>query len=307
MLVALRGATVAWERRASLLRSARAWRRPLALIAGATVSILITPYGLAIVAYYRETIFASALRHAVIEWQPITTAPFQASVLAALAVVAAWALWRNWSGTTLWERLAVLVLLAASVSVQRNALFFSLLAIMLVPVWLGLGHRPALAPLDRRRVLTNGGLVAFSLLAALAGAAAALARPGAALELHFQRTGVLTAVRRATQADPALRVLGDVRFDDWLLWRDPALQGRIAFDASFETLTAAQLGRLQNFFSAFGPNWQQFARGYRLLVLDRAVEPRTVRAFLAQAGRRVLYNDGERIVILRSASQAGRS
>jgi len=43
MLVALRGATVAWERRASLLGSARAWRRPLALIVGAVVSISVTP------------------------------------------------------------------------------------------------------------------------------------------------------------------------------------------------------------------------------------------------------------------------
>jgi hypothetical protein len=305
MLVALRGATVAWERRASLLGSARAWRRPLALIVGAVVSISVTPYGLAIVGYYRVTLLASGLRHAVTEWQPITAVPLQAVELLVLAALAAWSLWLNPARSTLWERLALLALLAGSISVQRNDLFFSLLALMIVPVWLGLGrpgtvHRPA-----RSRVLVNGGLIAASLLATLAAAGAALARPASSLQLNSQRTGVLAAVQRATHADPSLLVFGDARVDDWLLWRDPALSGRIADDARFELLTAAQLTRLQDLFFVLRPNWKQIARGYRLLVLDRAYEPRTVQGFLAEPGRRVLYDDGEHIVILRSASQAG--
>jgi hypothetical protein len=98
--------------------------------------------------------------------------------------------------------------------------------------------------------------------------------------------------------------MGDVRFDDWLLWRDPVLQGRMAYDGSYELLTPGQLDRLQNLFSRYGSNWKQFARGYRVVVLDRRYEPGTVRGFLAEPGRRILYDDGARIVLLRSATQA---
>jgi hypothetical protein len=103
-----------------------------------------------------------------------------------------------------------------------------------------------------------------------------------------------------------LRAFADERFDDWLLWRDPKLSGRVAGDARFELLSAAQIDSLENVFSVTGVNWKQGARGYRLLVLDRNYEPGTVQAFLAEPGARVLYNESGQLVILRSASQAER-
>src|SRR6202035_239958 len=45
-LVMLRGLTLAWERRALLLNSVRAWVRPLILVLAAPVTLLATPYGL---------------------------------------------------------------------------------------------------------------------------------------------------------------------------------------------------------------------------------------------------------------------
>jgi hypothetical protein len=303
-LVALRGATVAWERRHSLTRSARAWARPLALTVGAGVSILITPYGLGIIGYYHSTIVSGALRQAVSEWQPITSVPISTAALLIIAAAAVWAVGRSPSRSTAWERLALLALTVGSVSVVRNALFFGLFALMVVPVWLGIGEPRTDQHPAPRRALINGGLIGAGLLAVLTTGAVTLARPAAAIELHFQQLPLLNVVERATHADPSLRVLADERFDDWLLWRDPKLNGRVASDARFELLSSAQIDRLENVFSVTGVNWKQGARGDRLLVLDRNYEPGMVQGFLAEPGARVLYSDAGQLVILRSASQA---
>jgi len=321
MLVGLHGVTLAWERRRSLAGPLRAWARPLALVAGATGAVLITPYGLGIAGYYRSTLLGGSLRHAVTEWRPITSAPVEAAALGAILAIAVsiWALGRRPLRIPLWERLSLLALALAAASVQRNALFFGLFALLAVPAWLGLGS-PAGAdpadrrrglvnsapPADRRRTRVNGALVGLALVAAVAGAMATLSRSPASIELHSQRPGVLAAVQRAVRANPSLRIFGEVHFDDWLLWRDPGLRRRIAFDASFELLTPGQLHQVQNLFSGRGRAWKRAARGYRLLVLDRTDEPVTVHGFEAEPGHRVLYDDGARLVILRSAGQAAQ-
>jgi hypothetical protein len=83
------------------------------------------------------------------------------------------------------------------------------------------------------------------------------------------------------------------------------LSGRIANDARWELLTPTQMNSLQALFTARGTNWRHGARGYRLLVLDKKYEPAAAQAFISEPGSRVLYNDGERLVILRSAREAG--
>lgn len=319
MLVALRGVTVAWERRHSLIRSLREWGRPLALMLGAPICLLLTPYGLSIVGYYRTTMLGSTLRNAVSEWQPITSSPITAAAFFIAAGIALWSFGRYASRTTLWERLALLLLAAGSISVIRNVLFFGLFALMIVPLSLAIQaraeeqparseERPARAPqrlADRRRGRVNALLCVLAVGTLVVGGAATLLRPAASIELHYQRTQVLNVVERTTRADPSIRVFTDDRFSDWLLWRDPALSGRIANDVRFELLTAAQINQVQRVFSVLGTNWKQGARGYRLMVLDKDYEGGAVQAFLHEPGHRVLYNDGERIVILRAASQAG--
>jgi hypothetical protein len=111
-------------------------------------------------------------------------------------------------------------------------------------------------------------------------------------------------VARVTNADPAIRVLTDDHYADWLLWRDPSLSGRLAYDVRYELLSARQVSALQAVFTVTGVNYKQAARGYRLLVLDRRYEPATVSAFRHEPGARILFNDGDEIVILRSARQA---
>lgn len=303
-LVGLRGVTVAWERRALLLHSWRAWARPVALAAGALVSIMITPYGLGIVGYYRSTMASSTLRHFVTEWQPVTSVPIVAVAVFLGAAVMIWSFGRHPERTTLWEKLALLVLAAGTIEVVRNSLFFGLLALMIVPVSLGWGSAGAnAAPRDGRRGLINGLLAGFAVLVLLVCTVVVLVRPGSVIEYSFQRAKLLTAVEQATRANPGIRVLADDHFSDWLLWRDPALYGRVANDARFELLTAGQLTSLESAFDVIGTNWKQGARGYRLIVLDKSADP-SWKAFLREPGRRVLYDDGQRLVILRTAQQA---
>jgi hypothetical protein len=304
MLVALRGATLAWERRASLLRSLDAWRRPLALVLGAVVCMLVTPYGLGILSYLHTMFLGSTVRDAVTEWQPVTSAFIVAWPFFLVAGAAVWAFGRYPNRTTLFERLALIALAAGSVLVIRNLLFFSLCTLMLLPVALDVGTRATEQTADRVRARINTALVATALAALVIVTAGTLVRPTSTIELAYQRTPILNIVQGATRADPSLKVLADVRFADWLLWRAPSVRGRIANDARFELLTPPQTLALQKVFAAVGPNWKRGAAGYRLIVLDEKASPEAAHGLLQESGRRVLYNDGQRLVILRSAAQA---
>jgi hypothetical protein len=307
LLVALRGATMAWERRKLLLSSARQWRRPLALALGAPLCVLVTPYGLSILTYYHTMFFDSGVMKDVTEWQPITSVWLLAVPFFVVAAVTVWAIARHRGRTTLWEQLALLVLAAGSVDVIRNLLFFGLFALMVLPVALGTGARAesnGQSAMGGRGAI-NALLAGTALAALLIASVVTMVRPAAAIELNYQRTRILTIVDNVTRADPSLRVLTDVRFSDWLLWRDQALSGRIANDARWELLKPVQMNSLQAVFTASGKNWERGAGGYRLLVLDEKYEPAAVQAFRSEPGSRVLYNDGERIVILRSAREAG--
>ncbi len=302
ILVALHGVVTLFERRRSLRGSLRAWRRPLALILGAGVAILVTPYGLAMIGYYRTTMASSTLRHAVSEWQPVTGVAVTAVATFLLAAVAIWSFGRRPSATTTWEKLAVVVLAASTIAVVRNAVFLGLLGMMVIPVSLAWGPRAAARQADPRRTLVNGSIGALTGLVLIVAAIATLARSSASVEYSVQHPGVLAAVERVTRADPTVRVMSDERFDDWLLWRDPALAGRIANDVRFETLTAGQLASLFSLFGALGPQFKQAARGYRLLVLDKQHDGGAWAAFQHELGRRVLYNDGTYMVLLRTAA-----
>ncbi len=304
-LVALRGLTLAWERRAELRHRARAWRRPLALVLGAGTAIMLTPYGLSILDYYRSTLANSTLRHVVTEWAPVTSVPSTAVAVLAVAAVALWSFGRTPANTTTWEKLALLGVCAMTISVARNAVFFGLLATVVVPRSLGWGT-PAghVDGPDRRRAVINGLLVLGTAAAAVLAGVATLARPDAQVQSAFLKPTLATAVQSATHADPSLHVLAPREYADWLLWQDPALSGRIAADLRYELVSPGQTSSLDHVYAATGTGWMRGARGYRLLVLDRAANGESIGAFEHQPGSRVLYRDAQSTVILRTVAAA---
>jgi hypothetical protein len=299
-LVALRGLTLVWERRAAIRDDLRTWRRPLALIVGGPLCLLLTPYGTSIVSYYHATLFNGALKGAVTEWQPVTSVVVIAVPLFGLLGVALWSFGRHRHKTTLWEQAALVALAVAAIDAVRNVPFFVLAAVIIVGLSLDGAVAARFAAPSRVWPRVNRKLAVWTLAVLLAlGAAVTVARPAAGFEsARLQR--VLAVVQAATGANHSLRVMADQEAADWLLWRDPSLRGRVAFDVRFELLSATTFKQLQRLGLAAGLGWKQAARGYRLLVLDVAQQRLSIGAFLAEPGRRILYDDGQFVVILRT-------
>jgi hypothetical protein len=105
-------------------------------------------------------------------------------------------------------------------------------------------------------------------------------------------------VTAAARSSPSLRVFADERYADWLLFEDPELAGRVAYDVRFELLTQAQLRSLVRFRVEQGFDWQRVAAGYGLLVLDPIGDAGAVRLFERLPGTKVLYRD-KNVVVLR--------
>ena len=82
--------------------------------------------------------------------------------------------------------------------------------------------------------------------------------------------------------------MSEAGYGDWLLWRFPELQGRIAFDIRFELLGARGLDDVAHFQGASGPTWKQPFAGYRLALWDADENPEVVQALRAERGSRVL-------------------
>jgi hypothetical protein len=110
----------------------------------------------------------------------------------------------------------------------------------------------------------------------------------------------------ATTADPSLRLIADGQFSDFLLWEDPQLSGHVQADVRFELLSGPQLAAQNDVFLDSGSDPESFARGDRLVVLSRAIEPAAVAAFLAEPGSRLLWQGEGDLLVLRTAAQANR-
>ena len=305
-LVALRGLTIAWERRGRLARSARAFVRPLSFILAPLACLIATPYGTSVVSYYHDTLLNSSFRSSITEWQPVTSVPFLAAPFLLLAAIALWSFGRHGKATTLWERCALIALAIGGVTAVRNVDWFALAALMIVAVSIDGGMRERRSrrrgPSASMRRL-NLAIAGAATLALAVSAAAALARPSDSYEPRYQR-GVLTAVRAATAADPTLTVFAEDKFGDWLLWHEPQLRGRVAYDARFELLGSKRLTQLVRIEGAIGPDWKRLALGYRLLVIDGKAFPDSLRGFKAEPGARMLFEHDGSAVILRRADQA---
>ncbi len=284
-LVALRGLTMLWERRHEL---ATGGRRPLALIVGAPVALMITPYGTGIVSYYRVTLLSPAFRAFVAEWQPVTESTQLAIVFFLLAGVSLWALGRYTARTTPWERAAMLLLAVGGILAVRNVVWFALATLIILPGWIdgAVRARERSAPprprLNAALLLVAGLLVALFLVGSL--------RAGAARLTPKYPAQALAAARRAVQSQPGTRVFADETYADWLLWKMPGLSGRMAYDVAFELLSRQEFAKIADFKSVSGLDWERAVKGYGVLVLSSARFPTLVPALRARDGAHVLYD-----------------
>jgi hypothetical protein len=254
------------------------------------LSILASPYAADLPGYYRTVLWNPAFKDIVTEWQRPTLGhdwPFFA-----LAIIGGVLIGLTRRRFTLFEKLAFLALVFAGLSAARNAVWVMFAVVILVPRALDGLWQPAAAP---RRPAVNVVLAAALAAGALGVVAAAAAKPASDYEQDFPPPAARAA--RAA-ADSGGDIFASPRYANWLLWRDPTLAGRVAYDARFELLTNDELRMLGAFFSRSTPDWRSATACCEVLVLGTD-EPVTR---ILRREWRVVYRDDEATVLVRPGS-----
>ena len=226
-----------------LLLCRRQRLRGLALACAAPVTLVATPYAFGAAEYYRRTLVGSPLRKYVSEWRPATLGAGTALFfLAALAIV--FALGRHGKALSVFERIALPLLLVATLAAMRNGTWFALAVGLSGPLLVDAAWAPPRALPDAARHI-NVRLAASCAVVAAAVVAASLARPASSFQAGWPAAGARAV---AAAAGPHGLVLADDVHSDWLLWEEPQLEGRLAYDVRFELLAPSQLARLSAYW-----------------------------------------------------------
>jgi hypothetical protein len=190
---------------------------------------------------------------------------------------------------TPFERAALLAATLSGFVALRHVVWFELAALMFLPVLLAAGRAKS-AP-AQRGARAVGALSALALIAVpVALAAAPASRYGRQVP-----AGASAELERVTRGDAT--VFASETLSDWLLWHEPSLRGRIAYDVRFELLSVRQLDRLLAYHRRSGTGWAAPTLPFSVILLDRKVDSRLAGALAARAGVRTIYSD-RRVVIL---------
>jgi len=267
-----------------------------ALAVGALAAVFVTPYGTKIVDYYHLLLVDPPFGHVIVEWQRTTpggiTAVFFVVLVLAVPLVAL--AWRRRTMTT-FEILALGLVTVGALQAVRGLAWFALAATVLLPNALdALVRKPDKIAAPR----VNVAVAAASIVAALVVLTIAASRPQSWFERQWPR-GALEAVR---SAGPDARVYGSDRHSDWLLWKIPSLQGRLAYDVRFELVSPEQFSRLANYVAQNGSDWKRSADGYRVIVIDVDSTKKHLAAFRSEPGARVAFRKGNIAVVIRGQS-----
>lgn len=254
-LVALRGLM--------LVREARV--RAAVLVLGSIACLFASPYGADLAGYYRTMLLDPTLRTFVSEWR--VTSPSAATALFYVAAFATvWLLGRRARSLTGFERALLVLTLVGGLLAIRSIVWFGLTALILLPRLieeeLEARRGPAVQPTAFAAVL--GGLACVAIVVALALVAA---KPES---WYVREWPDDAAARVATLAadNGGAGVFADDRFADWLLWTEPELAGKLAYDVRFELLGADDLQRLLEYQNRIGAGWRAPLRGYNVVAVD---------------------------------------
>jgi hypothetical protein len=251
--------------------------------------LLASPYGLALLGYYRNTAFNPSFSRLVTEWQRSTPSLLTAWFYI-LAFAAVWIVGRQRRRITGFETLALFATFVAGVLTVRNTIWFSYLALVVLPTPL----RHSLSPdVPRGRSPVFRAVALASAVAVVGLAATAAARGNSWYEGRAYSSAAADAAAEAARAQPSARIFADISFADWLLWKEPQLTGRIAYDARLELLRRKRLDELYRWTTRTGSGWQAAISGSDLLVLDRSDAIPTGHV-------RRLYADRNLVIVLRA-------
>ena len=275
--------------------------RSAALLLVPFCCLFASPYGASLAGYYERITFNDGFRRWIVEWSP-TALKFQTAPFYLLAFLAVWLIGRNRAKRLLpFEQVLLVATLLLGLQTMRAVIWFTLVALMLVPVMLDEVWRPSTT--GPRFHLLSRLAVAVVVAATITTAAVVAGKPTSWFERSYP-TGILTAYDRVQARDQQMRVFANERYGDWLLLRRPDLRGRLAFDIRFELMTPKQLDRLMAVRWRVD-GWRRVVAPYSLFVLQQE-ETRLAAALLRLPGSRLEYRGHGAVVISRPAEGGTR-
>jgi hypothetical protein len=284
MLVSLAGlVAIVSERRASV--------RGLVLLIAPWACLFASPYAVHLPSYYDKILIGGHFKKFVTEWAPTTLTPGTAAVYI-LVLGGLWLLGRAGREAPLLDQLAFLLTAVLAFEAVRNTAWVGLVALAVLPPLVDRLRGPVQDPPRMNRIL------AITILAtAVIAFAAVVTKPTSWFTSGFPPAGAEAA---AAAAGPQGRVFATSPYADWLLWSQPKLTGRVAFDARFELLSTDQLEQVARVQVRSG-DWLQTLRGYRVFVLGRQSGRSLERALIQRLRARVVFSSPQVVVLRRRA------
>jgi hypothetical protein len=276
----------------------RSGLRSVALIVLAPLAVLATPYGpLTTARYYHLMIVDPPFDRYVTEWQ-WSDPDWNTLAFYVLAVFALGLVMTRWRRLTMFDVATLAVTYIGAVTAIRGIPWFALACMVLLPVAIGRSLEAKPGPIFRKLNLALG-IGAATVLAAVV--AASLARDASWYERNWPEAAVHDRIE--TAAPGHTLVYAATRYGDWLLWKEPSLRGRVAYNVRFEILDSETFFRIVRFRGEQGDDWKTLADGFEIVVLESDQEPSNVNDFLAERGARALYRDDEVTVVRRRETQ----
>lgn len=265
------------------VRTRRATAAGGVLFLAAWVAALLTPYGTAIVSYYRLMLIDPPFAQLISEWDRTKPAWITLAFFVVVGLTVILAVWQR-RRLRLFDTVVLLITLAGALQAIRGITWFTLAVLVLVPRLLdGAIRKPDIVQMPRANLALS--------LVATAAAAAVVAVVAAKPTTWFERDWPAGAISAVQRAGPRAKILASDKHADWLLWKLPSLRGRLAYDVRFELYTRHQIVELARFDYQQGPTWRRILTGYGVVVVDEQSDRPPTRALLDEPGTRLLYGD----------------
>jgi hypothetical protein len=266
----------------------------------APLTVFATPYGFSVVHYYGALIGNPVVSTYILEWAPPSFGnPFSLAFIVLLlitCVVMGYAVGKGSRPGALPLGLLVFTALVAAQGVRYAAWFGLTACAVNAETLAGLGRTPH--PLPPRLMRLVAAMVAVLVAVSLV----ALIRTSDARFEQLQPRAAMSAAARYAASHPGADILADDTSSSAMLWKYPALYGRIGFDARLEQFDDRELKRWFRYMTVTGRNWPAATAGYEVLVVSRRDHPELASALIGLAGWRVIEDDPQGLALVRSGS-----